>query len=538
MTRKIALLATALLLLFGSQAFAYKAQLLPFKDETYDYSRDPIYTLSALGIVNGYEDRTFRPDVDLTREAFLRLLVQAVQPNAVAAGAKLPADVESNRWSASSIRIAAGEHWIDTLIDAKGNLRPAQTITRQEVAMLVGRALLGAESKETQSAWLNAGWKQERDARAFKDQAKIAPAMQPYVYYASKLGMMEGDKVGFKPAEPLIRKQAAAVIYRLIDGRIADRKVDFTGFYAISSVSALNQMDKLSNVIFGWSRLSYDAAGAASLDVTSADTKYRVPSGYEQVVAAADAAGASKELMVFYDGANLSEFLKDAPAQAAFLDSLLAKLGDPSFGFTGVSIDFEGLKDAASAADYTRFLQALRDRLGELTLSVAVPPIEYYKGYDLKAIGQFADTVILMAYDFTHNQSKLPSAPLPLVNETVATALAAIPKEKLVLGISKQANQWITKDGVTGPALSPEIAAVESRLAMPGVTKTWTMPYFLTKATYASELGSNELYYEDAQSIAKKIWLAKFYGLKGVSLWYMGNYTAADWAVVGEQSSK
>lgn len=538
MTRKIALLTAALLLLFGSQAFAYKAQLLPFKDEQNDYSREPIYTLSALGIINGYEDRTYRPDEDLTREAFLKLLVLAVQPDAVAGDAKLPADVESGRWSASYIRIAAGEQWLDSLIDAKGLFHPARTITRQEVAMLVGRALLGAESKDARTAWLSAGWKQERDARAFKDQAKISADMQPYVYYAAKRGIMEGDPAGFKPAEPLIRKQAAAVVYRLIDRRVAGQKIDFTGYYAISSYSALNQMNKLSDVILGWSRLSYDAAGTAALDTTSTDSKYRVPSGYEDVVAAADAAGASKELMVFYDGANLPDFLKDAPAQAAFLDSLLAKLGDPSFGFTGVSIDFEGLKDAASAADYARFLLALRDRLGELTLSVAVPPIEYYKGYDLKTIGEVADTVILMAYDFTHNQSKLPSAPLPLVNETVATALAAIPKEKLVLGISKQANQWIAKDGVTGPALSPEIAAVESRLAMPGVAKTWTMPYFLTKATYTSELGSNELYYEDAQSIAKKIWLAKFYGLKGVSLWFMGNYTAADWALVGEQTSK
>src|SRR5690606_27138714 len=153
----------------------------------------------------------------------------------------------------------------------------------------------------------------------------------------------------------------------------------------------------------------------------------------------------------------------------------------------------------------------LKDQLGTYTLSVAVPPIYYYKGYDLEAIGKLADTVILMAYDFTHHESKLPSAPLPLVNDTIVTALQAIPKEKLVLGISKQANQWITTDGVTKPPLSPAIAEVEKRLTTPDVVNTWSMPYFLTKAEFIDDRGSHVLYYEDTQSIEKKIMLAKFY---------------------------
>lgn len=202
-----------------------------------------------------------------------------------------------------------------------------------------------------------------------------------------------------------------------------------------------------------------------------------------------------------------------------------------------MSIDFEGLKDAGSAADYVRFLKALRDQLGTRTLSVAVPPIYYYKGYDLEEIGKLADTVILMAYDFTHDADKLPSAPLPLVNDTVTTALQSIPKEKLVLGISKQANQWITTNGVTEPAVSPAIPAVEKRLAMSGVTSSWPMPYFVTKANFVDARGSHVLFYEDTQSIAKKIWLAKYYGLKGVSLWHMGNYTASDWELVGKQAT-
>ncbi|MBO9596945.1 MAG: S-layer homology domain-containing protein, partial [Cohnella sp.] len=425
---------------------------------------------------------------------------------------------------------------IDSLLDKKGLLHPTQTITRQEVAMLAGKSLLDAETEEVRSQWLKADWKKERDSRAFKDRSSIAEAMQPYVYYAAYRGIMEGDAAGFKPKEPLIRKQAAAVIYRMIDKRVSDEKLRFTGFYAIQSYPALGQMSKLSDVVLGWSHLEYGEAGTAKLNTTT--TVHKMPSGYEEVIGAADAAGIPKELLVFYDGSNLKDFLKDGPAQSAFITELLAVLRDPAYSFTGVAVDFEGLKEAASAADYVRFLRDLKAQLGELTLSVAVPPVYYYKGYDLREIGKLADTVILMAYDYTHNESKLPSAPLPLVSDSVVTALESIPKEKLVLGVSKQANQWITASGVAGNALSPAIADVEKRLAMPGVAKTFEMPYFLTKAAFTDERGSHELYYESAPSIAKKLWLAKFYGLKGVSLWFMGNFTAEDWELVGEQTER
>ncbi|MEK4252043.1 glycosyl hydrolase family 18 protein [Paenibacillus sp. FSL W7-1287] len=535
MMKRVSIIVIILSLFFASSAFAYEAQLQPFKDVGDDYSTESIYSLSALGIINGYTDGTYRPNDALSREAFIKLLVMANQMEEDAVG-RLPAGLDKGRWSASYISTAYENQWIDSLLDSDGSFNPSQTITRQEVAMLVGKALLESEKEEVQQQWLSTEWTKERDARAFKDHASIDAELQPYVYYAAKRGIMEGDRVGFKPKEALIRKQAAAVIYRFIDMRVSDEKLDFTGYYAIQSYSAINQMKKLSHVIFGWSHLEYSEAGSASLNTSV--TVNRIPSGYEEALAAADSAHITKELMVFYDNSNLKEFLRDKAAQQSFIESLLNLLNDPSYSFTGVSIDFEGLKEEEYAADYVAFLKELKEQLGTYSLSVAVPPIYYYKGYDLEAIGKLADTVILMAYDFTHHESKLPSAPLPLVNDVVTTALQVIPNDKLVLGISKQANQWITTNGVTAAPLSPAIADVEKRLVMPGVVNEWAMPYFLAKAEFTDERGSHLLYYEDTQSIEKKIWLAKFYELKGVSLWFMGSYTSSDWELIGDHSNK
>ena len=71
--------------------------------------------------------------------------------------------------------------------------------------------------------------------------------------------------------------------------------------------------------------------------------------------------------------------------------------------FDGVVLDFESLR-AGQKANYTAFLQELRAIMGQQPIYVAVHPVlndsAYYDGYDYAAIGQLADRVILMAYDF------------------------------------------------------------------------------------------------------------------------------------------
>jgi spore germination protein YaaH len=536
MVKKVGSMILLFVMLFASSAYAYDVELRSFEDETVDYSRDPIYTLSAMGIINGFPDRTYHPDGDLSREAFIKLIILAAKIDPKSASGSKPVDIAMNRWSVSYISIAYQRHWIDSLLDKAGKFHPEQTITRQEVAAVMGKFLMESATAEAVQQWLAADWKLERDTRKFKDRLSINEALQPYVYYTVQQGIMQGDLNSFNPKKPLKRKEAAAVIYRLIDSGIANQRLNFTGFYAIKSYAAINQMSNLSKVTLGWSHLEYTTPGTARL---STDTNTNnIPSGSEEVIAAADAVQIQKDLMVFYSDSNLKDFLKDKSAQQEFIDSLLVTLNDPLYHFTGVNIDFEGLLDETGAPDYLGFLKDLKARIGTLTLSVAVPPGYNYKGYDLRGIGDVADAVILMAHDFTYDKDRLPSAPLPLVNDAIKQALELVPNDKLVLGISKQANQWTTVNGVTPPHTSPLSIDVEKRLTMPGVTQAWMMPYFLKHVTFQDERGSHEMYYEDTASIGKKLWLAKFYGLKGVSLWYMGNFTTADWELIGHQKAQ
>lgn len=605
MFRKISLLALAMWLALVAQVLAYDVQLQPFKDvkET-DYAYTSIHLLSAVGIIAGYSAAEFRPDQPLSREAFIKLLVAtaklegqglnqaagagagegaaakraeagpggaaqagvgAAEPAEAGGGTTLagtesatpglgagPRDVAESRWSYPYIQAAYAQGWLDFMLDDAGALHPEQVITREEVAALTGRMLLDRQPLEARLDWRQSGWQAARDRSAFADAARIRGQLAADAYYSVHRGIMIGDAAGFKPQQPLIRKQAAVVLHRLIDEEQGSHELEATGYYAIQSYGAMEQMPLLANVIFGWSQMEYAGPGKAALNTAAAE--HNVPRGAEEPLAFAEAAGAGRELMVFYDKPDLKDFLEDSAARAAFVASLGAWLEQEGAAFTGVSLDFEGLRDASSQAAFSSFVEQVKQRLGERTLSVAVPPSYYYKGYDLQRIGELADTVILMAYDFTHAASFLPSAPLPLVNDTVANALLAVPKEKLVLGISKQANQWIAAPAAASPPgaasapaassepaapafYKPLIADVEKRAAQPGVERSLAIPFFLTKLSFEDARGSHTIYYEDQASIAYKVWVAKLYGLKGIALWYMGNLTADDWSYIAAMSA-
>lgn len=528
-----AVLSLSLLMAAAQPVYAYESQLVEFKDvKASDWSYESVYSLSALGIIDGETASSYNPTGLLSREAFIKLLVASSQAEVKDVTGPSPTDVPASRWSYPYIAFAHQHGLIRLLEDDSGAFYPDRHIAREEVAALIGQFLLDSQPEDFRNKWIQSGWNDERTAKQVKDDGQIAQALAPFVYYAINQGIVEGDETGIRPKDTLSRQEAAAIIYRLANKAAAGRHLNLYGYYAIKSYPAIQQIPVLSQVAFGWSHLKYETAGEAGLQ--TADTEYRIPDGWEQPVQAAKTAKTPSDLMVYYSNENLRDFLKDKPAQKAFIDSLLQTLNRADYGFTGVSIDFEGLKDSASAADYVQFLTSLKAGLGSRPLTVAVPPVFYYKGYDLQKIGEIADTVVLMAYDFTHQESLLPSAPLPLVSESVRQALAAIPKEKLVLGISKQANQWVTSSQGTTSYFQPDIGEVEKRFADSSTKQAWRLPLFLREGTYDDERGRHVIYYEDTASIAKKMWLAKYYGLKGVSLWYMGNFTSSDWAMIGQ----
>ncbi|CAM4210467.1 hypothetical protein FHS16_000344 [Paenibacillus endophyticus] len=527
------LIGLLVVLLIGTsmQAFAYEAQLKPFRDvKEQDWAAESIYRLVAMGIVTGYENGNYQPDTALTREAFVKLLAQSVKPKAEKERTAALKDVAKDRWSYGVIKQAYDAGWLDLLIQ-DGKFNPAQAIKREEVAALTGFALLQGKSAEEKQQWLNTDWKAADKQANYADKAQIDSKLAPYVLRTYADSIMQGDDKGrFLPGKSLTRREAAATVDRLISFRSKGKQLGISAFYAPSGpYKKTERFADAGEIIFDWAKLSYEGAGKASL-------AFAPPSDWKQLLAAADAGGSEKTLMVFGNTTlnKLGEFVVDAEARKSFVNALADVLHDPQYGFDRVAIDLEGLVPAALKEPFTELIREVKSAVSETTLlTVVVPPSYYYGGYDYKTLGELADTVVLMAYEFTHEESGLPSAPLTLVGDAVRNALAYIPADKLLLGISKQANQWTTAaDGTVEFFRSPSIAAVESRIAAEGTVSTMQLPYFLNRITFTDTRGTHLLWYENSESIQAKMRLAQDMGLQGVAIWQINQLTDADWTII------
>lgn len=106
-----------------------------------DVSNDAWYcsavsTLSAMGIISGYPDATFRPNASITRAEFA-----AIATRFDVNGDKTPASFNdiAGHWAKDEIAVAANNGWVNGYED--GSFRPQNKITRAETMSLVNRML-------------------------------------------------------------------------------------------------------------------------------------------------------------------------------------------------------------------------------------------------------------------------------------------------------------------------------------------------------------------------------------------------------------
>ena len=106
-----------------------------------DVSNDAWYcsavsTLSAMGIISGYPDATFRPNASITRAEFA-----AIATRFDVNGDKTPASFNDivDHWAKDEIAVAANNGWVNGYED--GSFRPQNKITRAETMSLVNRVL-------------------------------------------------------------------------------------------------------------------------------------------------------------------------------------------------------------------------------------------------------------------------------------------------------------------------------------------------------------------------------------------------------------
>ena len=542
MKRRVLCLVLVLLLSLSHLPVARSAGL--FSDvPASSWATESIQKASEYQLINGIGEGRFGYGATLRRSEFITLLVRLFGWDLPAEAAAPFTDCPADAWYTPYLATAA-EHGV---MPSGGAFRPSESITRMDMAVFFVRAL-GYDPLV-------------RRAEQYPCPFTDVTSNKGYITLAYDLGLVNGvSATSFAPSMTATREQAAAMLVRVYEKYY--HETDFLhGFYAISSYSQLPLTKEMDAVSAGWSRMTLDESGAPLLRTTSAaGNDFYVPDGYSSVTSALERQGTPLHLNVYMDTAALSpvsgspalyDLLADPDRRTQAVDAIVeeACVSYRAIGrspYTGVTIDFEGLKGSAAKANFTAFLQQLSDALHQRgkALYVTVQPAlytgEYYDGYDYRAIGAIADKVILMAHDYAPTTLRgfegtayhRNAAPTPI--DQVYHSLRAVTdkasgvedRSKLVFAISCSATAWKVdaQDRLQSPfPLHPDTATVYKRLTQPGTEMGWSDAYRNPYLRYTTEQGESIfLWYEDQRSAAEKVTLAKLFGINAVSFWRLG----------------
>ncbi|MBQ4109985.1 MAG: S-layer homology domain-containing protein [Clostridia bacterium] len=163
------------------------------------WAYDCINYLRWNDIVDGDDNGDFRPEDNITRAEFVKILCGALKLTSVSSVSFN--DVKPDSWYNMYVQNAAGNGIV--MGDNEGNFNPDALITRQDLAVMIHRAAvnLGAELINEKS---------------FNDSLTVDDYAQNAVSHLAGAGIISGDGVNFNPHNQATRAEASAIIYRVM----------------------------------------------------------------------------------------------------------------------------------------------------------------------------------------------------------------------------------------------------------------------------------------------------------------------------------
>lgn len=238
----------------------------------------------------------------------------------------------------------------------------------------------------------------------------------------------------------------------------------------------------------------------------------------------------------------ISEITHNLEAQQNLIDQMLTTMEVK--GFAGIDIDFEYIlpQDRVAYAEFVANVRAQAAPLG-YPVSVALAPKTsadqkglLYEGKDYKLLGEAADSVLLMTYEWGYTYGPpMAVAPINKVREVVEYAVTEIPTEKIDLGIPNYGYDWALPfvKGTSKARTIGNVEAVEIAVANNAVIEfdqTAMSPFF----HYEKDGVLHEVWFEDVRSIKEKFHLITEYGLRGMGYWQVMKLFRANWLLLAD----
>lgn len=506
-----------------------------YKDVPADsWALQSIADAGTYGLMQGQSEGSFGYGKTITKAEFVTILCNMLKWQTVKPKQPSFSDVPVDKWYYSYVETAL----TNNAIEKKNNFLPDAPITREEMAVVFVKAL------GLSDAVRNA----ESSARQFMD----VTTNKGYIGVAYDIGMINGiSPNSFGPTRTAKREEAAAMLTRVYVKYYG--KTDFLhGFYAISSYSQKNLVGKMNAVTFGWSAMENDSKGVWLNTGSDGRNEFKIPSGYEDIISYTESNGTKAHLGVYMDtSAGVNELLLSRDKRKAAVKALMVELSKTyeAIGknpYSGVTIDFEGLKGEKAKQGFNAFLEELSIQLKakNKTLYVAVQPVlstgSYFDGFDYRRIGELADKVILMAHDY--NPTSLEGyAGTEWYKNTAVTPIGSVyyslkaitnsstgvaDKNKIILAVSFATVGWELSDDGKLFSTTPIYAnaeAVYQWMNTAGTEKGFSVSYRNPYLKYTTPKGKNVfLWYENEQSMFEKVALARMFGINEISIWRLG----------------
>jgi peptidoglycan/xylan/chitin deacetylase (PgdA/CDA1 family)/spore germination protein YaaH len=231
-----------------------------------------------------------------------------------------------------------------------------------------------------------------------------------------------------------------------------------------------------------------------------------------------------------WDGVSLAGMLNDQLARARAIQNLLDFVQQNNF--SGISIDFEAVPDASQPL-LVLFMKEIYAKFHPLNLEVSQNIPLDDSAFDAKALGQFSDFIILMAYDDNSVYDTLagPVADQDWYLKSLLARFDQLPPEKYLISVGNYGYDW--EDGnINGQEVSFQDAL---RIAKESKVSISTEPISLNP-TFDYYDGQNKLrhvWYLDATTTFNEIVAARKYAPGGYVLWRLGSEDPSVWKVFG-----
>ncbi len=213
--------------------------------------------------------------------------------------------------------------------------------------------------------------------------------------------------------------------------------------------------------------------------------------------------------------------------------------------YEAIDVDFEYV-DGQYAEAYVAFIRRLKERLAPLGVKVfvALAP-KYnaeqegllYEGHDYAGMGEAADGVILMTYEWGYSRGEPQAvAPIDKVRRVVEYAVSVIPREKIFLGTPNYGYDW-RLPFVMGESVARSLSNVDAvqqawdKSALISFDETAASPTYRYYDRENASPVEHVVWFEDARSVAATAALIDEFSLRGFFVWNAMRFFPALWLV-------